>query len=46
MAKEKSNYKGDYILAVDGQPVQATADIYSLLVGKAGKKDGSEEEVR
>ncbi len=30
--------KGDYILAVDGQSLQETGDIYSLLVGKAGKK--------
>ncbi len=30
--------KGDYILAVDGQSLQETDDIYSLLVGKAGKK--------
>ncbi len=29
---------GDYILAVDGQPLKKVKDIYSLLVGKAGKQ--------
>jgi tricorn protease len=30
--------EGDYILAVDGKPVRDMANIYSALVGKAGKQ--------
>jgi tricorn protease len=30
--------EGDYILAVDGQPVNQVTDIYSLLVNRAGKQ--------
>jgi tricorn protease len=30
--------EGDYILAVDGRPVRDMANIYSALVGKAGKQ--------
>jgi tricorn protease len=30
--------EGDYILAVDGKPVRDLANIYSALVGKAGKQ--------
>jgi tricorn protease len=30
--------EGDYILAVDGRPVRDIANIYSALVGKAGKQ--------
>jgi tricorn protease len=30
--------EGDYIIAVDGKPVNGMTDIYSALVGKAGKE--------
>jgi tricorn protease len=30
--------KGEYIIAVDGKPTREVNDLYSLLVGKAGKK--------
>ncbi len=30
--------EGDYILAVDGTPVRDLSNIYSALVGKAGKQ--------